>query len=63
MAIMPWKILSSTHGYILTWLVGYSALLGAVTGILVDYCHIRRRVIDVPALYREQDSRYYYWRG
>lgn len=63
-AIMPWKILSSTHGYILTWLVGYSALLGAVAGILiVDYHHIRRRVIDVPALYREQDSRYYYLRG
>lgn len=62
--MMPWKILSSTHGYILTWLVGYPALLGAVAGILiVDYYHIRRRVIDVPALYREVDSGYYYWRG
>ena len=62
-AMMPWKILSSTHGYIFTWLVGYSALLGAVAGILiVDYYHVRRRAIDVQGLYREQ-GRYYYRGG
>ncbi len=27
-AMMPWKILATTQGYIFTWLVGYSALLG-----------------------------------
>ena len=49
--IMPWKILSSTHGHILIWLVGYSALLGAVTGtLIVDYYHIRRWVIGQPLL-------------
>lgn len=62
--MMPWKILASTHGYISTWLVGYSALLGSVAGILiVDYYHLRRRVIDVPGLYRLQGSPYSYRRG
>ncbi len=62
--MMPWKILSSTHGYIATWLVGYSALLGSVAGILiVDYYHLRRRQIDVPGLYRLQGSPYFYRRG
>jgi NCS1 family nucleobase:cation symporter-1 len=63
-AMMPWKILASTHGYIFTWLVGYSALLGAVAGILiVDYYHVRRTRIDVPDLYRRQGSGYYYRGG
>ena len=62
--MMPWKILSSNHGYIATWLVGYSALLGSVAGILiVDYYHLRRRQIDVPGLYRLQGSPYFYRRG
>src|SRR5262249_23601445 len=39
---MPWKILASTQGYIFTWLVGYSALLRPVAGImLVDYYALR----------------------
>ena len=28
LVMMPWKILESTQGYIFTWLIGYSALLG-----------------------------------
>jgi len=32
--MMPWKILASTQGYIFTWLIGYSALLGPVAGEL-----------------------------
>jgi len=63
-AMMPWKILASTHGYIFTWLVGYSALLGSVAGILiVDYYHVRRTIIDVKGLYRGQGSGYYYRGG
>ena len=63
-AMMPWRILASTHGYIFTWLVGYSALLGSVAGILiVDYYHVRRTIIDVPGLYREQGSAYHYRGG
>lgn len=62
--MMPWKILASTHGYITTWLVGYSALLGSVAGILiVDYYHLRRRAIDVPGLYRLEGSPYFYRGG
>ena len=64
LVMMPWRILASTHGYVFTWLVGYSALLGAVAGILiVDYHLIRRRVIDLQALYRQEGSRYHYRSG
>ncbi len=53
-AMMPWKILESTQGYIFTWLIGYSALLGPVAGILmVDYYLVRRTELDVDALYAE----------
>ena len=53
--MMPWKILESTQGYIFTWLIGYSALLGPVAGILmVDYYLIRRTQLNVPALYEDK---------
>lgn len=62
--MMPWRILESTHGYISTWLVGYSALLGSVAGILiVDYYYMRRRTIDISGLYRLKDSPYSYRGG
>ncbi len=52
--MMPWKILESTQGYIFTWLIGYSALLGPIAGILIiDYFFIRGTELDVPQLYRE----------
>jgi len=52
---MPWKILESTQGYIFTWLIGYSALLGPVAGImLVDYYVLRKMKLDVPALFEER---------
>jgi cytosine/uracil/thiamine/allantoin permease len=39
----PWKLVEDPTGYIFRWLVAYSALLGAVGGILVaDYFVIRR---------------------
>jgi len=61
-AILPWKILASTQGYIFTWLIGYSALLGPVAGILlVDYFLVRRTALDVPALYRDRGP--YHYRG
>lgn len=53
--IMPWKLLETTGGYIFTWLVGYSALLGPIAGILIaDYWIVRRTRIDVTALYDGQ---------
>ncbi len=61
--IMPWKLLADSTGYIFTWLIGYSALLGPVAGILlVDYFLIRKTVADVDDLYR-YDGRYAYQGG
>ena len=46
--IMPWKLIADPSGYIFTWLVGYSALLGPIAGILIaDYFVLRRRTLDV----------------
>ena len=61
--MMPWKLLASSQGYIFTWLVGYSALLGPIGGILIaDYFVIRRRRLDVGDLYR-RGGRYEYLGG
>ena len=36
--MMPWKLVADPSGYIFTWLIGYSALLGPIGGILIaDY--------------------------
>jgi len=62
-AMMPWKILASTQGYIFTWLIGYSALLGPVAGILiVDYYVLRKTELVVGDLYVE-GGRYSYRGG
>ncbi|KVF66990.1 NCS1 family nucleobase:cation symporter-1 [Burkholderia vietnamiensis] len=61
--MMPWKILATTDGYIFTWLVGYSALLGPVAGILmVDYFMIRGTRLDTRALFDERGD-FSYTRG
>jgi nucleobase:cation symporter-1, NCS1 family len=61
--MQPWKLLADPSGYIFTWLIAYSALLGAVGGILiVDYFVIRRTRLDLPALYRK-GGRYWYGSG
>ena len=61
--ILPWKLIESTAGYIFTWLVGYSALLGPVGGILIaDYYLLRRRELDVDALY-SWEGEFAYRRG
>lgn len=61
---------SPTHpptpkGFIFTWLIGYSALLGPVAGILIaDYFVIRRRTLNVDALYSaDPKDEYYYSNG
>lgn len=52
-AIMPWKLLSSAESYIFNWLIGYSALLGPIAGIMIaDYFLYRNKELDVPDLYR-----------
>jgi nucleobase:cation symporter-1, NCS1 family len=63
LVMMPWKILESTQNYIFTWLVGYSALLGPIAGILiVDYYLVRKTELDVAQLYRD-DGIYSYRNG
>ena len=52
-AMMPWKLLANPEAYVFEWLVGYSALLGPIAGIMIaDYWLLRRRELDVPDLYR-----------
>ena len=41
--IMPWRLYNDLGDYIFTWLIGYSALLGPIAGIMIcDYFFIRR---------------------
>jgi len=61
--MMPWKLLASSQGYIFTWLVGYSALLGPIGGVLIaDYFVLRRCRLEVDDLYR-RGGRYEYSGG
>jgi len=51
--MMPWKLYRDPTGYIFTWLIGYSALLGPIAGIMIaDYFVWRRRHLAVADLYR-----------
>src|SRR4051812_14122210 len=55
--IFPWKLIADPSGYIFTWLVGYSSLLGPIGGIMiVDYFFIRRQELNAQELYRSEGS-------
>ena len=55
--MLPWKLIESSEGYIFTWLVGYSALLGPIGGILLaDYWLLRRTQLNADDLYRRHGS-------
>jgi NCS1 family nucleobase:cation symporter-1 len=61
--IQPWRLVADPSGYIFTWLVGYSALLGAIGGVLIcDYYVIRRTRLDLVKLY-EGSGPYWYQGG
>jgi NCS1 family nucleobase:cation symporter-1 len=61
--MMPWKLLGSYSTYIFGWLVGCSALLGPIAGIMIcDYFLIRDRILLLPDLYR-RDGLYEYKNG
>ncbi len=50
--LMPWKLLANANSYVFGWLVGSSALLGPVAGVMIaDYYIIRKRRLQVDALY------------
>ncbi|MFD2718916.1 NCS1 family nucleobase:cation symporter-1 [Hymenobacter monticola] len=49
----PWKLIADPTGFIFTWLVGYSGLLGPIGGIMiVDYYLLRRQRLDLAGLYQ-----------
>jgi len=61
--MMPWKLLSTFSSYIFGWLVGCSALLGPIAGIMIcDYYVLRKRRLTVEDLYR-LDGLYKYKSG
>ncbi|MEO1261479.1 MAG: NCS1 family nucleobase:cation symporter-1 [Bacteroidota bacterium] len=52
--IFPWKLLADPHGYIFVWLIAYSALLGALAGIMIcDYYIIRKTEFQLAELFKE----------
>lgn len=61
--IFPWKLYNDPNGYIFTWLIAYSSLLGPIGGILiVDYYLIRKKHLVVDELY-SHSGRYTYTGG
>ena len=51
--IFPWKLIADPNGYIFTWLIAYSSLLGPVGGIMIaDYFFIRKKNLTADDLYR-----------
>ncbi len=61
--IFPWKLIADPNGYIFTWLIAYSSLLGPVGGIMIaDYFFIRKKNLIADDLYRH-DGVYNYTNG
>jgi len=51
--IFPWKLVEDAGAYIFTWLVGYSALLGPIAGLLIaDYFILRRTNLKVEDFFK-----------
>ena len=58
--IMPWKLVESSSGFF-NWLIGYSALLGPIAGVMVaEYVVSGFRIPDEGALFTA-DARGRYW--
>jgi NCS1 family nucleobase:cation symporter-1 len=58
--IQPWRLVADPSGYIFTWLVGYSALLGSIGGVLIsDYYLVRHEDLDLVGLYEERGPYWY----
>lgn len=59
---VPWKIMASATNF-LTFMSGYAIFLAPIIGIICsDYWLVKRRKIDIPALY-DPNGRYRYWNG
>ena len=56
--IMPWKLFASADVFVFDWLVGLSAIMGPIAGVMiVDYWILKKTELDVSDLYR-YDGRY-----
>ncbi|MBA0684378.1 hypothetical protein Goari_025969 [Gossypium aridum] len=63
-AFQPWRLLKSSECFVYTWLVGYSALLGPIGGIvLADYYLIRQTKLSLKDLYSLSPEGAYYYCG
>ncbi|MBI3941016.1 MAG: NCS1 family nucleobase:cation symporter-1 [Acidobacteria bacterium] len=61
--MLPWKLMESAGSYIFTWLVGYSALMGAIAGVLIcDYWWLRKGRLLLADLFKP-DGVYRYSNG
>jgi nucleobase:cation symporter-1, NCS1 family len=61
--IFPWKLIADPNGYIFTWLIAYSSLLGPIGGILIaDYYFIRKQQLVVSEMY-EPKGQYSFTNG
>ncbi len=61
--IFPWKLVSDPTGYIFSWLIAYSSLLGPIGGIMiVDYFIVRKRTLHAHELY-QKSGRYWFTNG
>lgn len=58
--MQPWKLIADPSGYIFKWLIAYSALLGAIGGVLIaDYFIIRRTKLKLEDLYQREGDYWY----
>jgi nucleobase:cation symporter-1, NCS1 family len=63
MLIMPWKLIADPSGYIFRWLIAYSALLGAMAGIMIcDLYLIHKTKLCLNNLFAVK-GKYYYTKG
>jgi len=52
--IFPWKLMADPDGYIFTWLIAYSGLLGAIAGVMIsDYYMVRKTQLHLDDLFKE----------
>ncbi len=57
--MMPWYLCNNLAAYTFTWLIGYSALLGPIAGIMLcDYYLLKRTRLSIRALYDARNSEY-----
>ncbi|KAF3441770.1 hypothetical protein FNV43_RR15685 [Rhamnella rubrinervis] len=63
-AFQPWRLLQSSESFVYTWLIGYSALLGPIGGIvLADYYLVQKTNLGIKDLYSLSPYGAYYYSG